>query len=108
MAYLLTLVTFVPLVGAVVVLLLPRRQEHVTKLVTLGTTLVTFVFAATTIATMLTVVLLSTFGLNFLPMQRLQRYSHACHCSGTSESVLIRARTSSLRLVSWVDVAFMV
>src|SRR5689334_3144350 len=45
MAYLLTLVTFVPLVGAVVVLLLPRRQEHVTKLVTLGTTLVTFVIS---------------------------------------------------------------
>ena len=42
-----------------------------------GTILVTLVFAATTLATMLTVVLLSTFGLNFLPMQRLQRYSHA-------------------------------
>jgi NADH-quinone oxidoreductase subunit M len=42
MAYLLTLVTFVPLVGAILVLLLPRRQEHVTKLATLGTTLVTF------------------------------------------------------------------
>src|SRR5207245_6093281 len=43
MAYLLTLVTFVPMVGAILLLLLPRRQEHVTKLVTLGTTLVTFV-----------------------------------------------------------------
>jgi nickel/cobalt transporter (NicO) family protein len=42
-----------------------------------GMGLVTAVFAVTTIATMLTVVLLSTFGLNFLPMQRLQRYSHA-------------------------------
>jgi NADH-quinone oxidoreductase subunit M len=42
MAYLLTLVTFVPLVGAILVLLLPRRQEHVTKLATLATTLVTF------------------------------------------------------------------
>jgi NADH-quinone oxidoreductase subunit M len=43
MAYLLTLVTFLPVVGALLVLLLPRRQEHVTKLVTLGATLVTFV-----------------------------------------------------------------
>ena len=45
MAYLLTLVTFVPLVGTILVLLLPRRQEHVAKLVTLGTTLVTFVIS---------------------------------------------------------------
>jgi NADH-quinone oxidoreductase subunit M len=42
MAYLLSLVTFVPMLGAIVVLLLPRRQEHVTKLATLATTLVTF------------------------------------------------------------------
>ena len=42
MAYLLTLVTFLPVVGAVVVLLLPRRQEAATKLVTLGTSVVTF------------------------------------------------------------------
>ena len=45
MAYLLSLVTFLPVVGAVIVLLLPRRQEHVTKLVTLGATLVTFVIS---------------------------------------------------------------
>ena len=43
MAYLLTLVTFLPVVGAVLVLLLPRRQEHVTKLLTLGATAATFV-----------------------------------------------------------------
>src|SRR5712692_1852349 len=43
MAYLLTLVTFLPVVVAALVLLLPRRQDHVTKLVTLGATLVTFV-----------------------------------------------------------------
>ncbi|HKW93320.1 MAG TPA: NADH-quinone oxidoreductase subunit M [Methylomirabilota bacterium] len=43
MAYLLTLVTFLPAIGAAVVLLLPRRQEGVTKLVAVGTTLVTFV-----------------------------------------------------------------
>ncbi len=43
MAYLLTLVTFLPTVGAVVVLLLPRRQEGTTKLAALVTTVVTFV-----------------------------------------------------------------
>src|SRR5574338_6668 len=42
MAYLLSLITFVPVAGAVVVLLLPRRQESATKLVALVTTLVTF------------------------------------------------------------------
>ncbi|MGH7365426.1 MAG: NADH-quinone oxidoreductase subunit M [Candidatus Rokuibacteriota bacterium] len=43
MACLLTLVTFLPAAGAVLVLLLPRRHEHVTKLATLGATVVTFV-----------------------------------------------------------------
>jgi NADH-quinone oxidoreductase subunit M len=42
MAYLLTLVTFLPVAGALLVLLLPRRREDVTKRVTLGATLVTF------------------------------------------------------------------
>ena len=45
MAYLLTLVTFLPAVAAVLVLLLPRRQEHVTKLVALGAAVVTFVIS---------------------------------------------------------------
>ena len=43
MAYLLTLVTFLPAVGAVLVLLLPRRQEGTTKQVALVTTVLTFV-----------------------------------------------------------------
>jgi NADH-quinone oxidoreductase subunit M len=43
MAYLLTLVTFLPVAGAVLVLLLPRRQDSTVRLVTLTTTLVTFV-----------------------------------------------------------------
>jgi NADH-quinone oxidoreductase subunit M len=42
MSSLLTLVTFLPVVGAVLVLLLPRRQEPTTKWLTMGTTLVTF------------------------------------------------------------------
>jgi sulfite exporter TauE/SafE len=43
----------------------------------MGTCLVTAAFAVATIVTMLTVVLLSTFGLQFVRMQRLQRFSHA-------------------------------
>jgi NADH-quinone oxidoreductase subunit M len=43
MAYVLTLVTFLPAAGAVVVLLLPRRHEGGTKLIAVATTLVTFV-----------------------------------------------------------------
>jgi nickel/cobalt transporter (NicO) family protein len=42
-----------------------------------GTVLVTAVFAAATIVTMLSVVLLSAFGLSFVSMQRLQRFNHA-------------------------------
>jgi NADH-quinone oxidoreductase subunit M len=45
MAYLLTLVTFLPAVGAVLVLLLPRRQESVSKVAALVATLVTFVIS---------------------------------------------------------------
>ncbi len=35
------------------------------------------IFAAVTIATMVTVVLASAFGLSFLPLKRAERYSHA-------------------------------
>ena len=43
MAYLLTLVTFLPTVGALLVLALPRRQDSVIRYATLLTTAVTFV-----------------------------------------------------------------
>lgn len=39
--------------------------------------LVTVVFTAVTLLTMMTVVLVSAFGVSFLPMNRLERYSHA-------------------------------
>jgi len=42
-----------------------------------GVALVAAVFGVVTIATMLAVVLLSTFGLSFVPFRRLERYSHA-------------------------------
>ena len=39
--------------------------------------LVTAVFTAVTMLTMLTVVLISTFGISFVPVKKLERYSHA-------------------------------
>jgi sulfite exporter TauE/SafE len=39
--------------------------------------LVTLVFGAVTISTMLGVVLVSTFGINLLPTKKLERWSHA-------------------------------
>ncbi len=42
-----------------------------------GLLLVTGIFGATTILTMLGVVLISTFGINLIPMSRLERYTHA-------------------------------
>jgi len=45
MAYLLSLVTFLPTIGAVLVLLLPRRQEAATKLATVAITVVTFLIS---------------------------------------------------------------
>ena len=39
--------------------------------------LVTAVFTAVTLLTMMTVVLISAFGVSFLPMNRMERYSHA-------------------------------
>src|SRR5512135_874801 len=43
----------------------------------------------------------------FLPsFQWLQARRRFSHSFGSSERTLIRARTSSLRFVSWVDVAF--
>lgn len=42
-----------------------------------GVALVTGVFGGTTILTMMGIVLLSTLGLSFLPMGKLERYTHA-------------------------------
>lgn len=42
-----------------------------------GLLLVTGVFATVTILTMVSIVLVSTFGMNFLPTARLERYTHA-------------------------------
>jgi hypothetical protein len=43
----------------------------------MGLVLVTGVFSIVTIATMLSIVLVSTLGINFLPVKPLERYTHA-------------------------------
>lgn len=42
-----------------------------------GLILVTSVFGLTTLATMMSIVLISSFGISFLPMKALERYTHA-------------------------------
>jgi sulfite exporter TauE/SafE len=42
-----------------------------------GIALVTFVFGAVTLVTMLAVVLFVRSGVNFLPLTRMERFSHA-------------------------------
>jgi len=42
-----------------------------------GLVMVTVIFGATTIGTMLAAVLLARAGISFLPMKKIQRYSHA-------------------------------
>jgi len=58
-------------------LLIPMLMYPAARLSAWGVAAVAGVFALTTIATMLAVVLASTFGLARLPTDRLQRYSHA-------------------------------
>lgn len=54
------------------VLMYPAAQNSITGLI-----MVTVVFGLVTILTMLSVVLVSTFGINFLPLGKLERYTHA-------------------------------
>jgi nickel/cobalt transporter (NicO) family protein len=42
-----------------------------------GVLLVAGIFGITTVLTMLTIVLISVYGVNFLPLAKLQRYTHA-------------------------------
>lgn len=42
-----------------------------------GLILVTLIFSAVTIATMVSIVMISTLGINFLPVKRLERYTHS-------------------------------
>ncbi|MCI0474022.1 MAG: sulfite exporter TauE/SafE family protein [Ignavibacteria bacterium] len=42
-----------------------------------GLVMVTLVFSAVTIATMITIVIVSSYGINLLPFNKLEKYSHA-------------------------------
>jgi sulfite exporter TauE/SafE len=57
--------------------LIPLLMYPAAKNSLLGVVLVTGLFSATTILTMLGIVLISTFGFNLIPMNRLERYTHA-------------------------------
>ena len=57
--------------------LIPILMYPAAKNSMLGLWLVTIVFGSVTIGTMLVTVLLARAGVSFLPMARLQRYSHA-------------------------------
>ncbi len=53
-------------------LMYPAAQGNVGGLI-----LVTAIFSIVTIATMMSIVLVSVLGINFLPLSRLERYTHA-------------------------------
>jgi len=53
-------------------LMFPAAQESIS-----GLWIVTAVFGLTTIGTMLSVVMVSLWGINFLPLGKLERYTHA-------------------------------
>ena len=57
--------------------LIPLLMYPAAKESTMGLILVTGVFSVVTIATMLGVVLISTMGLNFIPIKKMERYTHA-------------------------------
>jgi sulfite exporter TauE/SafE len=57
--------------------LIPLLMYPAAKESTMGLLLVTAVFGSVTILTMLGVVIISTMGLNFIPLKRLERYTHA-------------------------------
>lgn len=57
--------------------LIPLLMYPAAKDSTIGLILVTGVFSAVTIVTMLGMVLISTMGLNFIPTKKLERYTHA-------------------------------
>ncbi len=63
---------FGPCEPLIPLLMYPAAQQSL-----LGVAWVAAVFGSVTIATMLGVVMLTTLGLKFLPLKRLERYSHA-------------------------------
>ncbi len=67
-----TIFVFGPCEPLIPILMYPAARGSLMDLV-----FVTAVFGLVTIATMLSVVLISSLGINLLPMERLERYTHA-------------------------------
>ena len=67
-----TIFIFGPCEPLIPLLMYPAAQGHITHVV-----LVSLVFAAVTIGTMLSIVMASLAGLQWLPTGRLERYTHA-------------------------------
>jgi sulfite exporter TauE/SafE len=67
-----TIFVFGPCETLIPILMYPAAKENV-----LGLILVTAVFALTTIGTMLTIVLVTLKGINFIPLERFEKYMHA-------------------------------
>lgn len=69
---LLTIFVLGPCEPLIPLLMYPAAKSSLTGLV-----LVTGVFSIVTIATMLSIVIVSTLGINFVPVKSLERYTHA-------------------------------
>jgi len=57
--------------------LIPILMYPASNISLMGMIMVTTIFAFTTIVTMLSVVILSIYGINFIPIKRFEKYSHA-------------------------------
>lgn len=66
-----TIFVFGPCEPLIPILMYPVAQNS-----TSGIILISSIFAIVTISTMLTIVLLSSFGINLLPLGKLERYTH--------------------------------
>lgn len=67
-----TIFVFGPCEPLIPILMYPAAKENL-----IGITLVTAIFGAVTLTTMLSIVLISSFGISFMPLGKLERYSHA-------------------------------
>jgi nickel/cobalt transporter (NicO) family protein len=67
-----TIFIFGPCEPLIPLLMYPAAKVNLWSLVFVTTT-----FGVVTIATMMTIVLISAYGINFLPLSRLSRYTHA-------------------------------
>ena len=80
-----TIFVFGPCEPLIPLLMYPAAQNHLFHVA-----IVSLVFGSITIGTMLTIVLLSSYGLSFLPMKKLERYSHSI----AAYNIPLRSRNS--------------